>query len=125
MSKFLSKLDVRLVDGDANDGRGAWALDSDLVYASDVAGATFTVPRGYVTDFASVPRWPAAYWLFGDTSHAAAVIHDYLYTQKRVPRALADRVLREASAVSGVPAWRRWPMWLAVRLGGGFAWAGD
>jgi hypothetical protein len=31
-------------------------------------------------------------------------------------------VLREASAVTGVPAWRRWLMWAGVRLGGGSHW---
>lgn len=37
------------------------------------------VPHGYLTDFASVPRIPFAYLLFGGKGSRAAVIHDYLY----------------------------------------------
>ena len=36
--------------------------------------------------------------------------------------ALADRVLREASAATCVPAWRRWLMYWGVRLGGASHW---
>jgi hypothetical protein len=31
--------------------------------------------------------------------------------------------LREASAVTQVPAWRRWIMWAGVRVFGGSHWA--
>lgn len=39
---------------------------------------------------------------------SAAVVHKYLYRPRLVSRKLADELLREASAVSGVPARRRW-----------------
>ena len=39
-----------------------------------------------------------------------------------VDRETADAVLREASAVTGVPAWRRAIMWAAVRAFGGSHW---
>lgn len=120
MSKFLSELEVEPVD--MNNDVGKWRLMSDLVYQSDVANQTITVPKGFVTDFASVPRLPVAFALFGDTSHEAATVHDWLYTSHIVPRNVADAVLREASQVSGVPAWRRWPMWAGVRLFGGSHW---
>jgi len=118
MSRFVTRLEVELVDDDENDGRGAWRVTLPLVYESDIAG-TIAVPAGFVTDFASVPRIPVAYWLAGDTAHAPAVIHDFLYSTGETSRATADAVLCEAMAVSGVPAWRRWPMYLAVRL---FGW---
>lgn len=98
---------------------GLWVLTAPLVYASKVADMTITVPAGFVTDYASVPRLPVVFDLFGDTSDEAAVVHDYLYTTHLVTRPMADAVLREASKVTGVPAWRRWPMWLGVRLFGG------
>lgn len=113
---FLDKLDAQhkdLLDD------GLWVVMTPLVYISKVAGITITVPAGFQTDFASVPRLPIAYALFGDTSDEAAVVHDYLYTTHLVPRVMADAVLREASKLTGVPAWRRWPMWLGVRLFGG------
>lgn len=118
MSKFLTKLDVSLLDDTTNDGRGSWELDSDLVYQSDVAKQTITAPKGFITDFASVPRFPIAFLLTGDSSHEAAVVHDYLYKTRIVSRAMADSVLREACKVSGIPAWRRTLIYWGVRIGG-------
>lgn len=101
---------------------GLWRLVEPLVYQSDVAGQTFEVPAGFETDLASVPRLPVVYLLAGGTSNEAAVVHDFLYTVHPVSRAVADAVLREASAVTGVPAWRRWLMFWGVRLGGASHW---
>jgi hypothetical protein len=122
MSAFLTPLDLRDAD-DKDDGQ--WILAAPLVYQSDVAGLTITVPSGFKTDLASVPRIPIAYELCGDTSSKAAVVHDFLYSTHLVDRATADAVLKEASAVTGVPAWRRWLMWAGVRVGGASHWAID
>lgn len=122
VSAFLDKLDVSLVDDTSNDGRGTWRLSCPLRYQSDAADQIITVPAGFKTDFASVPRLPLVFWLCGDTSHEAAVVHDYLYRYKITSRKMADAVLREASAVTGIPAWRRWLMWLGVRIGGQGPW---
>jgi hypothetical protein len=118
MSRFVTALDIR---APAQDGE-KWTVVEPLVYESDVAGIVITVPAGFETDLASVPRLPLVYMATGGTANAAAVIHDYLYTSHTVPRDVADAVLREASAVTGVPGWRRWSMWAAVRLFGGAAW---
>jgi len=40
----------------------------------------------------------------------------------KITRAQADAVLDEAMTVTGEPAWRRWLMWSAVRVAGGWAW---
>jgi hypothetical protein len=105
-----------------NQDDGQWIVHSALVYQSDVARQTFIVPRGFRTDLASVPRLPIVYWLTGGTSNEAAAIHDFLYSTHEVDRATADAVLREASAATGVPAWRRWLMWAGVRCFGGSHW---
>ena len=123
MSKFLSgDLDADLI----KESPPTWRLNELVVYQSDVAGQTFTVPAGFVTDLASVPRLPLVYLLAGGTANEASVVHDWLYSTHIVPRAVADAVLREASAVTGVPAWRRWLMWAGVRIGGGGKhWEGE
>ena len=113
---FLTPLQVaKLPDGQ-------WRLLAPLRYRSAVLGAQIEVPAGFVTDLASVPRLPLAYLLAGDTAHEAAVVHDYLYQVRISTRLQADAVLDEAMAVTGEPAWRRWLMWSAVRLAGGWAW---
>jgi hypothetical protein len=66
--------------------------------------AAFTVPAGFETDFASVPKTPVAFLLTADSAHEASAVHDWLYSEHAVLRDVADAVLRESSLVSGVPA---------------------
>ena len=119
MSRFLTRCLLQIAD---NTDDGLWILAVPLIYQSDVAGATITVPAGFQTDLASVPRLPLVFLLAGDCAREAAVVHDYLYTSHQVDRVTADAVLREASAVTGVPAWRRSLMCAGVRLRGARHW---
>lgn len=116
MSPVKSRLQVEAID-DTH-----WRLLEAFTFDSEVAKLRITVPAGFVTDFASVPRVPFAFLLTGDTAHMAAVIHDFLYTIKVLPRETADAVFYEAMRSTGVPLWRAWTMWLGVRLGGQLAW---
>lgn len=118
MSKFTTQLEVELVDPDAASGRGTWRLVSPLVYQSDVAKITITVPAGFVTDFASVPRIPIAFLLTGDTGSEPAVVHDYLYSTGMLLRSTCDLVLKEACLATGMPLWRAWMIYAGVRVGG-------
>ena len=115
--RFLSKLNVEL----RTDGR--WVLKHPLAYLSQIIGLV-TVPAGFDTDFASVPRVPVAFWLTGDCAKEAAVIHDWLYRRQTFARSIADAVLFEASACGMPPEpwWRRAIMWIGVRLFGWAAW---
>lgn len=121
MSEFLSPLRAEYYPGDTGD----WVLLEPLVYASDVAGRTITVPAGFTTDFASTPRIPVIYEALGNIGVRAAVVHDYLYTSGRESRSMSDKVFREAAAVTGVSWWQRWAMWAGVRIGGGRRYTRD
>jgi len=128
VSHFVTPLDCRKLP-DQRDGRALWKLLAPLVYVSDSLAATITVPPGFVTDFASVPRLPLAYLMAGDTAHEAAVVHDWLYTThgvdgQPITRAQADATFREAIAAAGNQA-PGWLMWAAVRLGGRSSWGAD
>jgi hypothetical protein len=125
VSAFLTPLDLRRIEDTSADGRGTWRLLSDLIYRSDVAGITVTAPTGFITDLASVPRMPFAHMLTAGTGHAAAVIHDVLYSGHQVTRAMADDVFYEALLVLGVPKWRAWLMWSGVRIGGRGPWKAE
>lgn len=118
MSAFLTDLDARLI----KDDPATWKLDSPLIYQSDVAGMTFTVPAGFTTDLASTPRIPFVYEIGGGVANKASVIHDFIYSTHPVTRSVADAVLKEASAVTGVARWRRVLMWAGVRVGGASHW---
>lgn len=126
MSAFLSDLATVLVDDTAASGRGIWRVVQPFIYQSDVLGKTITVEPGFLTDFASVPRVPVLYLLFGDTSHRAAVLHDWLYHHHEVcDEATANLVLLEAAKVARIPAWRRLGIYLGVKIGGSSSWEED
>lgn len=119
MPKFLDKLCVTEVDD------RIWAIcDHPFRYQSDVAGQIITVPVGFYTDFASVPRWlPVIYALLGDTGHGASVVHDWLYYSAITDREVADRVIREAAIACGVSAWKANLFYRGVHMGGWKAWS--
>ena len=94
-------------------------LVAPLVYLSDIAGR-IEVPIGFETDLASVPRLPLTFAVAGDTAHEAAVVHDYLYSEKKISRSKADAVFEEAMNVLGISWWKRKLMWSAVRA---FGWS--
>lgn len=124
MSKFLCQLDMRLMWGPTGeplknrDGRQLFQLLADFSYQSDVAKCTFTVPAGFVTDLASIPRIPFLYDALAEVTIEPPVIHDYLYSKAIGTRAMADKVLLEAMEVTGVPWIKRKLIYAGVRVGG-------
>lgn len=113
-SRFLSTLRTERVDLATCDR----VLLAPLAFSSVVLDKLVVVPEGFVTDFASVPRAPLTYWLFGGIGDEAAVVHDFAYEKGIVPRDVADDLYLEALEACGVPAWRRRAMWAAVRTFG-------
>jgi len=112
--RFLSTLRTERVDLLTCDR----ILLAPLAFSSNLLDRLVIVPEGYVTDFASVPRAPFTYWLFGGIGDEAAVVHDFAYETGFVPRDVADDLYLEALEACGVPAWRRRSMWAAVRAFG-------
>lgn len=90
------------------------------------SGDLVSVPLGFMTDFASIPR-AFRWWLGPWGRHGrAAVIHDYLYWTQTRTRREADFIFREAMCVHHVGWLSRWLMWAAVRSPGGWlAWRGN
>ncbi len=96
-----------------------WSVVEPLVYHG--RDQTFVVRRGFVTDFATVPR--AVVWLiprFGRYT-LPAILHDWLVTegldQRLVTSRDADGIFRRAMRELCVPVVRRWLMWTGVRWG--------
>jgi hypothetical protein len=126
MSEFLTSLEVMEVNDLLESGRGIWKVVAPFKYQSDILGKTIQIEPDFLTDFASVPRIPFAYWIFGDTSHESAVIHDWLYHHHEVcDEDTANKVLLEAMTVEGISAWRRWGIYLGVKIGGKSGWESD
>lgn len=120
MAKFITELHATLLDNDK-----IWEIDSVLGYDSDLIDELIEAPKGFQTDFASIPRLPIVYTLFGDTAHREAVIHDYLYRKNSVPvvtKAVADEIFYEAMKVRGKPFYVRYPIYWGVVIGGGISY---
>jgi len=118
MGKFSSDLQVTLKCEAYRNGRSEWVVDEPLHYYSDLTGKSYVIPQGFVTDFASVPRIPFVFELFGDTIHAPATVHDWLYRTGNETRKVADAILREASLSINAPAWKVNAIYYAVRIFG-------
>ena len=148
MGKFHNLLDAKF-----NPPRN-WTLDTPLKFDSDTltdegrdllkyCGVRVTnknvvsVPKGYITDLASVPRFCWAFIAPFDVARAA-VIHDILYEKintaykgekiltkhdREKYRKVADDVFKEGmeSAVPPVPKWKIWAAYNAVRVFGRWA----
>ena len=139
-----------------------WTLDADLTFTSDtikedevkmlrdcnvtiIDNNTIVVPKGYITDLASVPRLIWAVISPFDVARAD-VIHDLLYEyinmqykvvnnsaaaeegpaskgEREYYREVADNIFREAMRNSEpkVPGWKIWSAYTAVRIFGRWA----
>lgn len=96
------------------------ALDTPLKWVGKTQ--TFVVPRGFVSDFATVPKF--LWWMFGPTGKytAAAILHDWLCTMLWTlhPPASArdtDGIFRRRCKELGVDFMSRWLLWTGVRWG--------
>jgi hypothetical protein len=139
-SPFTGKLElVPLFDGRKpvqRNGHSYYAVRNELSFKL-ASGETITVYAGQCTDLASIP--PVVWWcLPPDGPWAlAAVFHDagyrscgsFAYNGQRgrtrsavYSRAEVDDILRQAMVALGVPAWKRFVIYRAVRLFGQVGW---
>ena len=113
---FKEPLVLEYIDGET------WKVLNGFSYTTLVGQlGTITVPAGFITDFASIPR---GLWnLFPPTGKygKAAVIHDYLYRNTVVDRLQCDQVFLEAMECLEVNWFARRIMYRAVRIFGGQA----
>ena len=111
-----------------------YSLDHDYVYAWIETGdqKAITVPAGFQSDGASIPRWAQS--ISGLTPdgliRAAALIHDYLYVSKGdllsqglvFDRLQTDALFYKIMLEAGVPVMRAKIAYYAVRVAGWYSW---
>ncbi|KJS41173.1 MAG: hypothetical protein VR70_05335 [Rhodospirillaceae bacterium BRH_c57] len=101
-------------------GGEAWEVVDD--YRCTWLGGKVTVPAGFLTDLASVPRlFQAVVPVVGD-QNGAATVHDWCYHSQTMSRAEADSLFLAGMEAAGVGWARRWAMYGAVRVGGWVPW---
>jgi len=97
---------------------GLFELTEVVSYHSRKFDEFVTVPIGFKTDFASIPRIARVLINRNGKSREAAVVHDYLYKRHIYSRKIADHIFLEAMQDSDVNVFVRRSMYMAVRAGG-------
>ena len=119
MSSFTDPLIVKHINGKS------WKLCKSFKYCAgdESSEEVICVPKGFITDFASIPR---LFWtIIGHPTGKygkAAVIHDYCYFRQLYSRKRSDEIFYEAMQVLKVPFIKRWLMYHAVRTFGWIPW---
>lgn len=89
-------------------------------------GRELTVPSGFKSDGASVPRlfWRLVFPPEETMALRGAFFRDYIYRThlKGWTREEADRMFYDVIVYDGVPKWRAWLAFVAVRYFGRYAW---
>ncbi len=106
MGKYHTPLKVEQVSEATGTLPSVWQFLEPLIYESRKLGIVI-VDRGKLTNFASVPRLPISYLLFGGRNNAPAALHDNLYDPEhdtgrgiKVTRLQADNLIFEATVDS-------------------------
>lgn len=108
---------------DASKEPNEWVVLKEYVFWSHDLKKAIIIPRWFITDLASVPQLFRAFISVNERHRLASLPHDLLYAMSSTPdftttRKTADKVLLTFCKVMGVPKWKRWLIYSAVRVGG-------
>lgn len=100
-----------------------WITVEDMIYQIGSTNERIVVPKGFVTDFASIPQtlWSLGLSPYGRYSRAA-VVHDYLYWSQGCTRDQSDRLLVLAMKESDVSGFDEFLVYQGVSIGGEEPW---
>lgn len=98
-----------------NNGRDLFKLAEDLEVR--LCGDEFiTIPKGFVTDGASIPRPVRWKWTSWGRYAGPAILHDYMLAHTNTPKWLIDVVFYIALRFEGVSALEAALFWMSVRM---------
>lgn len=112
MSSLDQELDVEVLSRERSD-EGLFRLLRDFTFDLTEFGfeGIITVPAGYVTDFATIPRIFRWYFSMSGKVAKPALLHDQMC---RMLDKRATAVFNATLKASGVHWFKRWPMVAAV-----------
>jgi len=108
---WLSKLKVKYIEG-TKDPK-LYELTQPLIWGDII------VPKGFVTDFASTPKY--IHWLYKPQGKysKASVVHDFMYSVNWYTRKIADKTFLEIMLHDKVSRFTAYSFYYSVRLFGG------
>lgn len=121
-----SSFTTPLIGEISNDGMHIKILkEFSFHIGSYPSNEVITVPVGFISDFASIPQWAQSFISKMGPYTKAAIIHDYLLEIAYKNKKFADDIFFEAMTVLKVPAWKKYIIYYAVRLGGKGNYTGE
>ncbi len=116
MSSFTTELKLKPLSDDIR-----WELLEEFEYylGEEGGGMSIKVPRGFVTDLCSAPSCLWSILPPWGRYGKAAVLHDFLYRDQKLNRIICDAIFFEAMTVLEVKPWRKWFLYISVRVVGG------
>ena len=85
-------------------------------------GKKIVIPKGFKTDFASVPRMLRGFvWGVGN-HNLASLIHDFLYDHQIGTRKAADKEMLHWMKKAGCSKVKMYTIYTAIRIGGKSWW---
>jgi hypothetical protein len=133
----ISNPNLKLLD-DKKNGILMWQLLEDVKFGleSDTGPSWIIVPKDFTTDLYSIPTIARILLQTSEENPIAAIIHDYLYANKGnitievnnqlVPytysRKNCDKLFKVIMTLTGVPRWKIFCMYTAVKFGGKIGW---
>jgi hypothetical protein len=118
MSSFTDDLYVK----DLNDGFFEVTRDFRYYVGEENSVEYIDVPKGFLTDFFSVPQFFQSIVPKIGKGNQASVLHDYLYANHLYTQKRSDDIFLEAMTVLGMNVIQRYVIYYAVRLFGKFAY---
>jgi hypothetical protein len=120
MLEFKTPLIARALSDGVN-----WSLHEPLVVdlGFPIHNDFLIIPKGFVTDFGSVPKVLQLFVNPQGKAKAAFVLHDYLYRVQVTTQLMSDSFLNEGMIVLGVNWFQRFMVYRGLRIGGWSAWS--
>lgn len=102
-------------------GKYMCVLEQDFVFIDSV-GERHVVPKGFIYDGKSSPRFSWFYSPPYGKDHPAVVAHDWLYSTKATSRKVADKTLMSLSKACNVRSSKALVEYCMVRVFGPVRW---
>ena len=103
-------------------GAEDWMVRMPLEYEIGNSGKIISIPKGFVTDFASVPPSLRVFFPKLGKYLQAAIVHDYLYWNQSCTKVQADNIFYYAMKESDVSIIDKFAFYQAVDKVGKGAW---
>lgn len=119
--QFISLLNLQEFSPNMVPVPDEWVVIDPLIALRSMANNVdkIIVPRGFITDLASIPRPFRGVFNVNGLLRAPAVLHDWLYCSQRYSRSEADAIFLEAMEARGMAKASRYTVYALVRT---FGW---